>query len=142
MQAALNVIEAYNSWDLDNIMATRAPECIAQILPKSLGRPEMGNTAYSQYLSTMMPAFTGFHVNVNDIIEDTKNNKVNVWARSTADTPVGPYSNEYMLVFHFDDKQEKLIKFYEFVDSKYSAEHFGKMREFAEAKAKEAAASA
>lgn len=102
----------------------------------------MGNTEYAQYLSTVLPAFTGFHVNVNEIIEDTRSNKVSVWAKSTATTPIGPYANEYMLIFHFDNSQDKLVKFYEFVDSRYSAEHFGKMREFVAARAKEAAASA
>lgn len=36
MQAALKVIEAYNTWDLNNIMATRAPECTTHILPSTL----------------------------------------------------------------------------------------------------------
>lgn len=32
-ETALAVIEAYNSWDMTNIMAVRAPECINHVLP-------------------------------------------------------------------------------------------------------------
>ncbi|KAH7040853.1 uncharacterized protein B0I36DRAFT_16186 [Microdochium trichocladiopsis] len=134
LKATTGVVEAYNSWDLDKIMAIRAPECITQVLPRSLGRPEMKNDEYSKYLGGFMSAFTNFHVTINEVVEDPVHNKVSVWAQSTADTPVGPYANEYMLLLHFDEAHEKLVKFYEFVDSKYTVEHFTKVRELMEKK--------
>lgn len=34
-QSAIEVIEAYNTWDLSKMMAVRAPECINQVLPST-----------------------------------------------------------------------------------------------------------
>lgn len=74
-----------------------------------------------------MSAFTNFHVTIKELIEDTRQNKVSIWASSTSDTALGPYANEYILVFHFNDEGTKLVGFYEFVDSKYSDEFFTKL---------------
>ncbi|KXJ97338.1 hypothetical protein Micbo1qcDRAFT_171038 [Microdochium bolleyi] len=140
-QTALEVVEAYNSWDLSKIMAVRAPECLTQVLPKSLDRPELNNADYAKYLGTVMPAFSNFHVHVNEIIEDSRQNKVSIWAKSTADTIAGPYANEYVLIFHFNEAGDKLVRFYEFVDSKYSVDHFAKIHEVVQKRAKAAAAA-
>jgi len=63
-----------------------------------------------------MPHFRDFKVVINDIIEDEKENKIATWAKSTAGTDIGPYANEYMLVFYFDERGEKIEMFLEFVD--------------------------
>jgi ketosteroid isomerase-like protein len=92
----------------------------------------MDNATYSAYFSAMMPYFRNFTVKVNDIIEDARANKVAVWAESTADTDIGPYKNEYMLVFYLDERGEKVERMLEFVDSANSVEFFPKLRKYAE----------
>ncbi|KAI3318184.1 hypothetical protein HD806DRAFT_512762 [Xylariaceae sp. AK1471] len=129
-QTALAVIDAYNKWSMDAIMAVRTDDCIQQILPKSLGRPEMDNTAYAAYFSAVIPYFEGFTVTINELLEDAQENKVVLWANSTATTPVGPYNNEYMLVFYMNEAGDKITKFIEFVDSAHSVTFFPKLREY------------
>lgn len=36
-QTALSVIDAYNAWEIEKIMAVRAPECIQEMLPSTSG---------------------------------------------------------------------------------------------------------
>lgn len=64
-----------------------------------------------------MPWFHDFHVTITDTIEDALENKVALWAKSTGSTDIGDYSNEYMLVFYFDEGHEKIVRSLEFVDS-------------------------
>jgi hypothetical protein len=56
------VLDAYNTWDLEKILAFRAPECIQQILPASMGRPSQNNTEYRERLTQIMPWFRKFTV--------------------------------------------------------------------------------
>jgi hypothetical protein len=55
-------------------------------------------------------------------------------ASSTAETPVGPYGNEYALVLKFSEDGSKVEKFEEFVDSGYSEKFFAKLAEAGKAK--------
>lgn len=77
----------------------------------------MNNTTYHTYFSATLPYFKGFKVQINDIIEDEKENKIATWGQSIAVTPLGDYANEYMLVFYFNEKGDKVERFLEFVDS-------------------------
>ena len=56
------LISAYNTWSMDAILAVRAPSCIHQVLPLSLGRPAMTNAEYRERFSQFMPMFQNFTV--------------------------------------------------------------------------------
>jgi hypothetical protein len=47
-----------------------------------------------------------------------------IHASSTAETEIGPYANEYVLILTFTEDGKKVTKFDEFVDSAYSKEFF------------------
>ncbi|KAI0433354.1 hypothetical protein F5Y09DRAFT_299206 [Xylaria sp. FL1042] len=128
-RTALAVVDAYNKWSIEAIMAIRTEDCIQQILPKSLGRPAMDNAMYKAYFTSIMPHFQNFTVTINDTMEDAQENKVVFWARSEASTEIGPYSNEYVLIMYMNEAGDKITKFLEFVDSSYSAAFFPKLRE-------------
>jgi hypothetical protein len=57
-----SLITAYNTWSIDAILAVRAPTCIHQVLPLSLGRPSMTNAEYRERFGTFMPLFENFTV--------------------------------------------------------------------------------
>jgi hypothetical protein len=61
-QTTKTVIDAYNAWDLEKMLAFRAPECQQQILPASMGRPSTNNTEYRERLTQIMPWFRKFTV--------------------------------------------------------------------------------
>ncbi|KAK1749761.1 hypothetical protein QBC47DRAFT_439801 [Echria macrotheca] len=128
-QTVLALIEAYNVWDLEKIMSFHAPECVSEVLPKSLNIPPMDNTAFAAYLrDNLIPTLRNFHIKVYDIIEDTVASKVAIWGGSTAETDVGPYVNEFLVVFHMAADGGKVVRFREFVDSASFGEFFARMK--------------
>jgi hypothetical protein len=56
------VLDAYNAWDLEAILAFRTSDCQQQVLPASMGRPAMNNTQYRERLNQIMPWFRKFTV--------------------------------------------------------------------------------
>ena len=138
LETAIAAIDGYNTWTPEAIMAYRAPDCITQILPASLGRPPMNNEQYLAYFAPIMPAFKNFHVTVKHTIVDEEARNVVMHAHSTATTELGDYSNEYMLVLYMTVDGTKLVRFEEFVDSKYSADYLPRLREHLAGKQKKA----
>jgi len=59
---AHTVIDGYNAWNMDKIMAYRTADCTQQVHPASLGRPIMNNTQYRERFSQMIPHFRNFKV--------------------------------------------------------------------------------
>jgi hypothetical protein len=43
-KAALNVIAAYESWTIDNIMDIRAPDCISEVQPGKFSPPPVSSS--------------------------------------------------------------------------------------------------
>jgi hypothetical protein len=57
-----SVLDAYNAWDVEKIIAFRAPDCQQQVLPASMGRPSMNNSEYRERFNQIMPWFRKFTV--------------------------------------------------------------------------------
>lgn len=79
-----------------------------------------------------MPLFKHFNPVIHQLVEDESANTVVIWCSSTAETVIGPYANEYMLVLHFTESGDKVEKFVEFVDTEYSKSFFGRLRTYVE----------
>lgn len=90
----------------------------------------MSNETYRAYFCAIAPFFHNFTVTLHDIVEDDAANKVVIWASSTAETDIGPYANEYMLVFYFNEAGDKIDRFLEFVDASVSVDFFPRLREY------------
>ncbi|KAI4178766.1 MAG: hypothetical protein L6R41_008221 [Letrouitia leprolyta] len=130
LQTADAVVSAYNSWDIQQIMHVRAANCMNYILPTSLGRKPMNNEEYQSFFISSMPAFEGFHLTVHDTVIDETARKVVMHITSTASTPIGDYHNEYRLTLRMTEDGQKIGRFEEFVDSKYSADFMPRVRDF------------
>ncbi|KAH8882917.1 hypothetical protein GQ53DRAFT_883740 [Thozetella sp. PMI_491] len=126
------IFQAYNEWSPDKILSYRTEDCVHEILPRSLGRPPMSNEDHRAQFSTILTQFRKFTVKATDVFEDEKENKIVVWAHSTAETDIGPYANEYMLVFYFNETGDKIVRFLEWVDSAYSKDFFARLRSYIE----------
>lgn len=66
-------------------------------------------------------------MSITDIFEDEKESKAVVWIDATAETDAGPYVNEKMLVFYFDDAG-KVSRTLEFIDSAASSAFHAKLQ--------------
>ena len=78
----------------------------------------------------VQPVFRDFSSEILDLFEDAKENKIVIWAMSSATTPVGPYANEYWLTFYFTKDQTKVETFLESVDVGVSRDFFPKLAEW------------
>ncbi|KAF2994540.1 hypothetical protein E8E14_000189 [Neopestalotiopsis sp. 37M] len=95
-ETALQAIQALNDWDIEAIMAYRHEDCIHEMLPKSLGRPPADNATFRKHFSALMPLLKNYKAEVDDIVEDSTDNKVAVHVRGSADSEFGPYRNEFI----------------------------------------------
>ena len=138
LETGCAVIDGYNAWKPEAIMAYRTSDCIHQILPASLGRQPMNNEQYLASLTPIIPAFKNFHITATNTVVDEEARKVVMHAYSTATTDLGDYSNEYMLVLQMTEDGTKVVRLEEFVDSKYSAEYLPRLRKHLEGKQKKA----
>jgi ketosteroid isomerase-like protein len=128
LSTAWSVIEGYNAWDLDAILAPRAPECTQKVFPMSLKGPTYRDPeAYREYYSTMIPLFRNFKLDVLDWAEDARRNRVFFHARCTAITDIGPYANEFVWMIRTTDDAAKVVEIKEFIDSAYTVEYLKNM---------------
>ena len=74
------------------------------------------------------PLFKNFHIEILEIVEDAKAHKVAFHARSTAETPIGPYANEYMIMMQMTADDQRVTNVKEFVDSGYTTDFFANLR--------------
>jgi ketosteroid isomerase-like protein len=86
METAQTVIDAYNAWDINAILAYRTPDCEHQVLPSSMARAVQTNGEYRRYLSTIMPMFSNFTVAPPLPIAPFRLTKVGTGRGSQADT--------------------------------------------------------
>jgi ketosteroid isomerase-like protein len=124
LKTALSVIAGYNAWNIDAIMAPRSENCTHRVYPDRLGRPTLNRTAYITYFSSLLPFFDNFTVTVTGTYVDEERNQVAVQAFSKADSVLGPYGNEYVVMMKMTEDQEKVYEVREFVDSEASAMFF------------------
>jgi hypothetical protein len=54
------------------------------------------------------------------MIEADRSNKVVLHAKSSAETSIGPFGNEYMIVLTMSTDQEKIVHIKDFLDSAFN----------------------
>ena len=79
------------------ILQPRADHCTQRVYPDRFGRPFLNNQEYREYFPKFSSLFNHFHIEILETVEDPKNHKVAFHARSTGETVIGPYANEYMV---------------------------------------------
>ena len=127
-ETANAVIAGYQEWDIEKILLPRAANCTQQVIPYSLNRPILNNEQYREFFAGVMPHFKNWKLHVISMIVDETRSKVCVHARSTAETALGPYANEYSVFMTMTEDHEKATEILEFVDSKYSDDFFVRLR--------------
>ena len=127
LETAHSVIAGFNTWTPESVMAFRAPNCLHQVLPASLGRRPLNNEEYAAYFIPLMPAFRKFQLTVHDVVNDEAARKVAMHVTSTAETDIGKYKNEYMLILYMTEDGRKVQKILEYVDSSHSKDFFARL---------------
>lgn len=95
----------------------------------------MNNEEYRLFFNKVLkPMFITYRSEVHDVVEDKEANKVSIWCSCNADTVIGPYTNEYILLLYLNEAGDRVRKFVEFVDSEYSASRFAEFSRFLKAR--------
>ena len=136
LATASSVVAGYNAWSIPAILAPRSTTCTHEILPHSLRIPSMNNDDYATYFARSLPIFHNFTVKTHESIVDEEARKVVMLASSTAETDIGPYNNEYVLVIEMGRDGRQVEKVIEWVDSGYSVKFFGQLRQATDTKNK------
>lgn len=95
LQTALAQTHAYNATDFEAVFALRNADCLHQILPLSLRQPALNSEDYRAYYNQIFPQFLHFKVHILETTVDQDAHRVVFHVRSSAETTIGPYSNEY-----------------------------------------------
>jgi len=61
------ILDAYNAWDPEAILASRAPDCQQQVLPLTMRGLPMSNAEYRTRLEMMLPWFRNFTVSISTV---------------------------------------------------------------------------
>ena len=101
----------------------------------------MKNDEYATYLAPSLSTFRNFTVKAHEVIVDEEGRKVVMLASSTAETDIGPYNNEYVLVIEMGQDGRHVDKIIEWVDSGYAIKYFGQLRQATDMKNKGAETS-
>lgn len=128
-QTAEAAVAALNNMDVAAYISLRSPDCIREIVPKSLKISQADNDTYERHLNRLHPIFRNFELTVNDVVEDRDARKICMWLSARADTVVGEYVNEYVWTMTFDESGEKIVHMREFVDAIVQREFWPKLRE-------------
>ncbi|KAF1365872.1 hypothetical protein EJ07DRAFT_94391 [Lizonia empirigonia] len=118
-QTADHLVAAYNTMDVNTIIALRTPDCERVFLPSSLKLPPQSNEAFRANLLAFSAVFTSFAITVNDVIEsvtDVSQKRIVMYVSVAGETPVGEYRNEYVWKMGFEEGGERIESWSEFVD--------------------------
>lgn len=129
LNTANAIISGYNKWTMAAILAPRSPSCIHSILPSSLNRPARTNDEYAAYFEPILPAFRNWVLTVHYAVVDEVKRAVVMKVTSRANTDIGLYENEYMMLFWMTERGDQVERIEEWVDSAYSRNFLGKLWE-------------
>lgn len=106
-------------------MGIRSPNCVQHILPTSFKVPAMNNAEYYKFFKASLPIYRNFTVTIvnedREMVVDVEKRTVSMHVRSRADTDIGEYKNEYIMVARMTEDGNLVEEVWEFVDGFFTA---------------------
>ncbi|KAF3067012.1 Isomerase trt14 [Trichoderma lentiforme] len=121
-------IEAYNQWTVSSVLSIRSPSCTHRILPGN--RPARTRAEFGEFLERTIPVIRNFRLHAVDTspwIVDVEARRVTMHLKSTGESDIGAYNNEYIFIITISEDGEKVDGIIEFLDSLYSSEFVGSL---------------
>ena len=126
-QTALAFLDTFRNLDVDANLALRAPDCVHQMGPASLGySPDgMNNDQFGEHFRGLQPLISHFPVAPKQIFHSPGSNIVTIWATSEAqfqqeamdDELEWEYHGEYLFVFTLNQTGDRIQHIVEYLDS-------------------------
>ncbi|KAK0851737.1 hypothetical protein LTS02_012641 [Friedmanniomyces endolithicus] len=118
-------------WSPGATIQYRAPECEQSMLPSTLGlgTAKKNNEEWAAHFKRLDGLVTNAKITIHDYLAVLSELRAVCRTSLDADTPVGPYHNDYVWFFTFDSTGQSIVSITEFVDSKAGAALLGKLKE-------------
>ncbi|KAL6799538.1 hypothetical protein GGI42DRAFT_355135 [Trichoderma sp. SZMC 28013] len=116
-------IAAYNQWTVSGVLSIRSASCMHRVLPGN--RPARTRAEFGEFLERTIPAIRNFRLHAVDTspwIVDVEMRRVTMHLKSTGESDLGAYNNEYIFMITVSEDGEKVDGILEFLDSLYSSE--------------------
>ena len=119
--SAMTFLRSMEGFVPDEMISRRAPDCIQKMAPASLGISDVDwtNQFVRDFYASIERIHTSMTFDVHDSIEDEKNHKIWLWLSSVAyfaDPEIPTGGGEYVFMLTFDEKDEKVKRFVQFLD--------------------------
>lgn len=137
LQTARLFISSFNEFTVDSVVAHRSPTCLHRLRPGTLNSPPKTNAEYSEWVRNLMAVMRGFKLHLQDGHEpaiDEVSRKVTLPLRSTCETDLGEYQNEYIWILTLNEEGTAIDDIIEFADSAYTLEWIQKLQAAAQQK--------
>jgi hypothetical protein len=135
LQTTRLFLRAFNEFTPESVIAYRSPTCVHRLRPGSLNSPPRTNAEYSAWAQNLMSVMQGFKLHLQDghepIVEEASR-KVVLYLRSTCETKLGEYMNEYIWILTLDGNGTAIDEIIEFADSAYTLEWIEKLQKAAQ----------
>ncbi|KAK1064290.1 hypothetical protein LTR74_008767 [Friedmanniomyces endolithicus] len=118
-------------WTPGATLQYRAPECEYSMLPATLGlgTSKKNNQEWAAHFKRLDGLVANATTTIHDYLAVPTELRAVCRTSLDADTPVGPYHNDYVWFFTFDSTGQSIVSIIEFVDSKAGATLLGKLNE-------------
>ncbi|KAK3655183.1 hypothetical protein LTR56_003604 [Elasticomyces elasticus] len=118
-------------WTTGATLSYRSPHCKHTMLPSALGlgTKEKNNDEWAAHFKRLDGIVTNAETTIHDYLAVPNERRAVCRTSLTADTSVGPYANDYVWFFTFDEDGRKIVSITEFMDSKAGAEMLRKLTE-------------
>lgn len=139
-------LTGFKHWNVDELVAPRADDCLHEIYPTTLGLPPSTNADFRAFFEPLKSfkdtevsgqcawpmlhekiANDGTQVKVHAQIFDSEARSWCVHMDMWATTPVGPFHNEFVFMLFFNEEGSKVVRIREMMDSLYASTFFAKM---------------
>ncbi|KAL6831451.1 hypothetical protein J3E69DRAFT_354320 [Trichoderma sp. SZMC 28015] len=137
MELAISFLNAFNEFTTESVVRYRSENCMHRLLPKSLDAPPRTNSEYSAWVGNLKNVMSGFKLSFMDGYEpiiDDKSRHITLHVKSTCETVLGEYQNEYVWIMKVDETGQEIVDIMEFADSAYTIEWIQKLQNAIEKK--------
>ena len=132
LETAHSFITSFNEFTPESVVRHRSPTCLHRLRPGSLDAPPRTNAEYSAWVVNLQTVMRGFKLHLIDGYEpmvDDSSRQVVLYLRSTCDTDLGQYENEYIWILKLNEGGTAIDDIVEFADSAYTLEWIRKLQE-------------
>ncbi|KAH8887146.1 hypothetical protein GQ53DRAFT_327188 [Thozetella sp. PMI_491] len=133
LKTANGYITSFNENTPEGTIAHRSPNCMHYMLPTWADIPPRSNAEYQAFIAQGFQVLKNFHLKLKDGVSpiiDEEQRKVVLHLTSTADTPIGPYTNQYVFTFQMSSDGTQIDEVVEFVDPKYTKDFVDRVIEY------------